>query len=152
MNEWMNEWCTYIVLYCVLLNTQSASQSWLVIQLTDKRLVRFAQYLLLSLSETVGLIYQSNEETSAHPWAQISLRQSSRVIYETFVCRQSQCTKDCTLINVVAENNRRLNITPLKTPRFKASPLEFTTPRNITRPKRGSNLMKNVSYSKNTPV
>ncbi len=25
--EWMNEWCTYIVLYCVLLYTQSTSQS-----------------------------------------------------------------------------------------------------------------------------
>ncbi len=28
MNEWMNEWRTYIALYCVLLYTQSALQSW----------------------------------------------------------------------------------------------------------------------------
>ncbi len=27
MNEWMNEWCIYIALYCVLLYTQSALQS-----------------------------------------------------------------------------------------------------------------------------
>ncbi len=27
MNEWMKEWCIYIALYCVLLNTQSALQS-----------------------------------------------------------------------------------------------------------------------------
>ncbi len=26
--EWLNEWCIYIVLYCVLLYTQSALQSW----------------------------------------------------------------------------------------------------------------------------
>ncbi len=26
-NEWMNEWCIYIALYCVLLYTQSALQS-----------------------------------------------------------------------------------------------------------------------------
>ncbi len=64
----------------------------------------------------MGLIYQSNVETSADPSAQINLRQSSRVIYETFVCRQSHHTKDRTLINVAAENNRHLNITPLKTP------------------------------------
>ncbi len=68
----------------------------------------------------VGLIYQSNVETSADPSAQINLRQSSRVIYETFVWRQSHCTKDRTLINVAAENNRRLNITPGKTPRFRS--------------------------------
>ncbi len=54
---------------------------------------------------TVGLIYQSNVETSAEPCAQINLRQSSRVIYETFVWRQSHRTKDRTLINVAAENN-----------------------------------------------
>ncbi len=28
MVEWMNEWCTYIALYCVLLYTQSTLQSW----------------------------------------------------------------------------------------------------------------------------
>ncbi len=69
---------------------------------------------------TLGLIYQSNVETSADPSAKINLRQSSRVIYETFVCRQSHRTKDLTLINVAAENNRNLNITPLKTPRFRS--------------------------------
>ncbi len=69
---------------------------------------------------SLGLIYQSNVETSADPCAQINLRQSSRVIYETFVCRQSHRTKDRTLINVAAENNRHLNITPLKTPRFRS--------------------------------
>ncbi len=68
----------------------------------------------------MGLIYQSNVETSADPCTQINLRQSSRVIYETFVCRQSHRTKDHTLINVAAENNRHLNITPLKTPRFRS--------------------------------
>ncbi len=75
---------------------------------------------MLDQCETVGLIYQSNVETSADPSAQINLRQSSRVIYETFVWRQSHRTKDRTLINVAAENNRRLNITPLKTPRFRS--------------------------------
>ncbi len=68
----------------------------------------------------IGLIYQSNVETSADPCTQINLRQSSRVIHETFVCRQSHCTNDRTLINVAAENSRRLNITPLKTPRFRS--------------------------------
>ncbi len=33
------------------------------------------------------------------------------MIYETFVCRQSHRTKDHTLINVAAEDNRHLNIT-----------------------------------------
>ncbi len=69
---------------------------------------------------TLGLIYQSNVETSADPCTQINLRQRSRVIYETFVCRQSHRTKDRTLINVAAENNSHLNITPLKTPRFRS--------------------------------
>ncbi len=50
---------------------------------------------------------------------QIVLRQSSRVIHETFMCRQSHRTKDHTLINVVAQNNRHLSVTPLKTPRFR---------------------------------
>ncbi len=61
-------------------------------------------YILLNNSNiffgTMGLIYQSDVETSADPCAQINLRQSSRVIYETFVCRQSHRTKDRTLINV----------------------------------------------------
>ncbi len=39
---------------------------------------------------------------------------------------------------MAAENNRHLNTTP----GLEASPLEFTTRRNETRPKRGSNLMK----------
>ncbi len=42
------------------------------------------------------------------------------MIYETFVCRQSHRTKDRTLINVAAENNRHFNITPLKTPWFRS--------------------------------
>ncbi len=42
--------------------------------------------------------------------------------------------KDRTLINVVAENNRHLNITPLKEGLgLEASLLEFTTWRNITK-------------------
>ncbi len=73
----------------------------------------------------MGLIYQSSVETSADPSAQINLRQSSHVIYETFVCRQSHRT----LINVAAENSHHLNITALKHPGFEASPLEFTTQR-----------------------
>ncbi len=77
-------------------------------------------HVYTDLYNTLGLIYQSNVETSADPSAQINLRQSSRVIYETFVCRQSHRTKDRTLINVAAENNRHLNIPPLKTPRFRS--------------------------------
>ncbi len=68
----------------------------------------------------MGLIYQSNIDTSADPHAQIHLRQSSHVLYETFVWRQSQRTKDCTFVNVAAENNRHLNITPPKTPQFRS--------------------------------
>ncbi len=68
----------------------------------------------------MGLIYQSNVETSADPSTQINLRQCSCMICETFVCRKSHRTKDHTLINVAAENNRHLNITPLKTPRFRS--------------------------------
>ncbi len=64
----------------------------------------------------MGLIYQFNAETSADPSSQINLGQSSRVINETFVYRQSHRT----LINMVAENNHHLNITPLKTPRFRS--------------------------------
>ncbi len=90
----------------------------------------------------LGLIYQSNVETSADPCAQINLRQSSRVIHETFICCHSHRMNACMLINVAAENNRHVNITPLKTPRFRSIALDFTTQRNKTRPKRGSNLMK----------
>ncbi len=60
----------------------------------------------------MGLIYQSNVETSADPSAQINLRQRSRVIYETFVCRQSH----------------RM--------------IDKCGGQNENRPKRGSNLMK----------
>ncbi len=63
----------------------------------------------------MGRIYQSNVEMSANPCAQINLQQSSHVIHETFVCRQSHRMNDRTLINVAAENNRCLNIIPLKT-------------------------------------
>ncbi len=90
----------------------------------------------------MGLIYQSNVEMSTDPSAQINLRQSSHVIYETFVCHQSHRTKDLTLINMGAENNRHLNIMTLKHHSLEALPLEFTTRRNKTRPKRVSNLMK----------
>ncbi len=83
-------------------------------------LTSFQISLVFSQQDTLGQIDQSNVETSADPSAQINLRQSSRVIYETFVCRQSHRTKDRTLINVAAENNRNLNITPLKTPRFRS--------------------------------
>ncbi len=69
---------------------------------------------------SLGLIYQSNGETSADLSAQINLRQSSHVIYETFVCRQSHLMKDHTLINGADEYNRHLNITPLETPRFRS--------------------------------
>ncbi len=43
---------------------------------------------------TLGLIYQSNLETSADQSTQINLPQSSRVICETFECHQSHRTKD----------------------------------------------------------
>ncbi len=76
--------------------------------------------------KTLGLIYQSNVETSADPSAQINLRRVNLLkfsyVYETFVCCQSHCTKDHTLINVTAENNRHLNITPLKHVGLEASP------------------------------
>ncbi len=62
---------------------------------------------------TLGLIYQSNVETSADSSAQISLRQGSRVIHQTFVCCQSHRTNDRTLINPAAEIDRNLHVTPL---------------------------------------
>ncbi len=62
----------------------------------------------------MNLIYQTQIRV------RISLRQSSRVIHETFVCRQSHRSIDRTLINVAEENNSHLNITPLKTPRFRS--------------------------------
>lgn len=87
----------------------------------------------------MGLIYQSNIKTSA---AQINLGEGSRVIHEIFACRQSHHTNDHTLINVSANNNRYLNITPLKINNLETLPVEFTTWRNITQPKRGNALMK----------
>ncbi len=104
-------------------------------------------------SQIVGLIYQSNVETSTDLCAQINLRQSSHVIHETFVCRQSHHTNDRTLINVAAENNHHFNITPLKTSRFRSLALVFMTRRNETRPKRGSNLIKKkIDLTPKTPV
>ncbi len=52
---------------------------------------------------------------------------------------------------VAAENNRRLNITPLKTPRFRSlAPKVYDTEKHNPA-KRGSNLMKEkFTYSKNT--
>ncbi len=90
----------------------------------------------------MGLIYQSSVETSADPCAQINLRQSSHVIHETFVCHQSHRTNDRTLINVAAENNRHLNITSLKTPLFRSPAPRVYDTKNLTRPERGSNLIK----------
>ncbi len=61
----------------------------------------------------LGLIYQSNVETSADSSTQISLRQGSRVIHQTFVCCQSHHTNDRTLINPAAKIDRNLHVTPL---------------------------------------
>jgi len=84
---------------------------------------------------TVGLIYQSNIETSADPRAKFILQQGSHVICDTFEFCQSHHMNNRTLVNVVAENNRHLNITPLKKNHdLEASPLEFTTWRKVTRP------------------
>ncbi len=47
-------------------------------------------------------------------------------------------------------NNCHLYITPLKKTVLEATPLEFTTWRNITRPKRESNLMKDKLIQKHT--
>ncbi len=102
--------------------------------------------------DIMGLIYQSNVETSADPCAQINLRQSSRVIYETFVCRQSHRTKDRTLINVAAENNRHLNITPLKTPRFRSlAPKVYDTEKHNPAKKRKSFHEREIDLTPKTP-
>lgn len=79
-----------------------------------------------------------NVETSADPSTEIILRQGSRVIHETFVSRRSQRKNDRVLINVVAENNRHLNITPLNILSLEASPLEFRTWRAVKRPRKGT--------------
>lgn len=89
-------------------------------------------------TQTMGLIYQSNEETKA----EIILRQESRVIHKTFICHQSHCGNDYTLTNVATKNNRHLTTIILKIHGFEALPLEFPTWRNLTRPRRGGNLMK----------
>ncbi len=108
---------------------------------------------LISSSEKFrGLIYQSNVETSADPSAQINLRQSSRVIYETFVCRQSHRTKDRTLINVAAENNRHLNITPLKTPWFRSlAPKVYDTEKHNPAQKRKYSHEREIDLTPKTP-
>lgn len=69
----------------------------------------FAFCSLVSTVKTLGLVYQSNVETST----EIILRQGSCVIHETFVCHQSHRTNDRMLINVAAQRNRCLNITAL---------------------------------------
>ncbi len=100
----------------------------------------------------MGLIYQSNVEMSADPCAQINLRQSSRVIYETFVCCQSHRTKDRTLINVAAENNRHLNITPLKTPRFRSlTPKVYDTEKHNPAKKRKQSHEREIDLTPKTP-
>ncbi len=85
--------------------------SWFKGSLTFSTL--YCEWLLGVFSVTMGLIYQSNVETSADSSAQISLRQGSRVIHQTFVCCQSHRTNDRTLINPAAEIDRNLHVTPL---------------------------------------
>lgn len=57
----------------------------------------------------MALIYQFCIKIGADLDAEIILRQGSRVIYETFVLLQSECTTDRVLINVAAEIDRHLN-------------------------------------------
>ncbi len=101
---------------------------------------------------TDGLIYQSKVERSTDLCAQINLRQSSRVIYETFVCRQSHRMKDRTWINVAAENNRHLNIMPLKTPRFRSlTPRVYDKEKHkVAKKEEVISWKRKWSYSKNT--
>ncbi len=42
------------------------------------------------------------------------------MIHKTFICRQSHRTNEQMFINIEAENNHHLNITPLKTPQFRS--------------------------------
>lgn len=72
-------------------------------------------------SMSLGLIYQSNIETSTDPNAEIILRQNSRVIHPTLKCWQSYRM----LINVTGENNGHLHITPLNIHGLEASLIEF---------------------------
>ncbi len=48
----------------------------------------------ITLLHILGLIYQSKVETSADSSAQISSRQGSRVIHQTFVCCQPHRTNE----------------------------------------------------------
>ncbi len=56
------------------------------------------------------------------------------------------------LINVAEENNRHLNITPLKTPRVEALPLEFMTRRNKTRSKEEVISRREIDLTPKTPI
>lgn len=85
---------------------------------------------------TVALIYQSKVETSTDSRAEIILRQVSRVIHETFVSRQPQRKNDQALINVMAENNCHLNITPLNILSLEALPLDYDMAMRKTSKKR----------------
>ncbi len=79
----------------------------------------------------------------------IQMLTSMHVTHATFVCRQSHLMNYHALINVESENNRELNITPLKTPiGLQALPLEFTTQRRITRPRRGSTHERETDLKK----
>ncbi len=74
------------------------------------------------------------------------------MIYETFVCRQSHRTKDRTLINVAAENNRHLNITPLKTPRFRShAPKVCDTEKHNPAKKRKQSHEREIDLTPKTP-
>ena len=51
----------------------------------------------------MALIYQSCVKTGADLSAELVLQQDTRVIYETFLSDQFQCTNDRVLINAAAE-------------------------------------------------
>ncbi len=75
------------------------------------------------------------------------------MIYETFVCRQSHRTKDRTLINMAAENNCHLNITPLKTPRFRSlAPRVYDTEKHNPAKKRKQSHEREIDLTPKTPV
>lgn len=75
-------------------------------------------------------------ETGADPEGEVTLCQVARVIHETFISRQSRRTNNRMLINVVAENNRNLNTTPLYIHALEGLPLELTTQRCRNRARR----------------
>lgn len=82
-------------------------------------------------TDIMALIFQSNVDPSAD---------LSQIIQKSVYIHMLPIN-DHALINVVAENNRHVNVTPLKILCFwRVSPREFT--RNIWRARRGSNLMK----------